>query len=672
MKFKKMKTIIILFASFAISINAFSQVFTYNGSYSIGINTGTAIFQYSKINGQEVKNGTFSFLDKVDKYTVNGSYSKGEKIGDWTEVRKFFTYNNFPINKSDLIMPRVPKNNPYKETTVTIKSKFNTDKSHTEVETKNVLLQWGYPSVGTSNWLVTVTRRYDIKGKLVAVEGSYTDNTVRKSSFKGALKDGYGVGNWEIMDRPGYTDVFKFENYKILGRTRIDNLTKKIIETVSNDNNTGIAANGIEYKGLYKIRVDANEGTLYVKEISPGVFTYKIVENLSSSADFSTIDMSFMSSLFNEMLPTGFPKELKLKETVGFPKFAFEFNSFCDQMEFYSIYTNNYSNWDKLSNTEKTLFNIQNQLSIADGANEKVFPKNLVNELYYSESLGNKTVMETMSLLAMAKDWEFKKKADGASPGKMDNVLLTYDLYNDSLNYIIMKRYFQHYTNGELWKDVLYRKSEELKNCDSVLYTLQFDYLKRIFNQIDSVIVKYNQGKYDEVLKNTPIKIGDLEFLATDLNVIPKEINSLIIYEKDYGYPQFNRVRKASLSSLITVTTKGQMLYNPSLLKTDPCPKGYKIPTVEDFKKMQVTLDYNMNMIENGGALDFKSDFRCLWRDDFDTYTVDKNFLVYNDMKDPKLNNYKFLYFQTDGYRIKEAKAKIDAVTFVKCRCIKE
>ena len=667
-----MKTITIVLASLALSFSAFSQVFTYNGSYSIGVNTGTAIYQYSKIEGQEVKNGTFSFVDKVDNYTVNGIYSKGEQIGDWTEVRKFFTYNDFPINKSDLIMSRVPNNNPYKETTVTIKSKFNTDKSHTEVQTKNVLLQWGYPSVGTSNWSVTVTRRYDAKGYLVAVEGSYTNNTVKKSSFKGALKNGYGVGNWEIMDRPGYTDIFKFENYRIVGRTRIDNLTKKIIEKDSIDNNTGIAASGIGYKRQYKILVDANEGTLYVKEISPGVYTYKTVENIESSADFLTIDMSFMSSLFNEMLPTGFPKELKLKETVGFPKFAFEFNSFCEQMEFYSIYTNNYSNWDKLSNMEKTLFSIQNQLSIADGADEKAFPKNLVNKLYYSESVDYATVMETMSLLAMAKDWESKKKVDSAFPGKLDNILRTYDLYNDSLSYIIMKRYFQPYTKDELWKDVLFETSEELKNCDTVLYTFQFDYLKRIFSQIDGVIAKYNQGICDEVLKKTPIKIGDLEFLATDLNVIPKEKNASIIYEKDYDYPQFNRVRKAPLSSLITGTTKGQMLYNPSLLKTDPCPKGYKIPTVEDFKKMQLTLDYNMGLIENGGALNFNSDFRCLWLDDFDTYTVDKNFLVYNDMKDPKLNGYKFLYFQIDGYRRKEAKAKIDAVTFVKCRCIKE
>lgn len=673
-----MRILTLIYFVLGFSSLTLSQVFTYNGSYSIGVNTGTAVYQYITVNGQEIKNGTFSFIDKVDNYTVSGNYNKGEKSGDWTEVRKLFTYNDWPTKKADLIMSNVVKNNPYKETTVTLKSKYNADKSRTEVETKNVLLQWGYPSAGTSNWSVTVTRKFDIKGELIAVEGSYTDNAVKKSAFKGALNDGYGVGNWEIMDRPGYTDIFKFENYRIVSRTRIDNLTKKTVETVVNEENSVNVTNGIDYKGQYKIRVEENEGTLYIKEISPDVLTYKTVEYLRSFANFSTMDMKLMSSLFDEMLPTGFAQELTLKETAGFPKFQFEFNSLCDKMNFYSFYTNNYSNWDKLTANEKTVFNIQEQLSVAsEGAAEYAFPKNMVDKLYYSDYTGSETVMETMSLLAMAKDWELNKKANSLNPEKLDNTLGSYDLYHDSLTHIIMTRYFQNYTynnseikKAELWKDVLYRKSEELKNCDSVLYTLQFDYLKRIFAQVDSSIATYNQGKYDEALKYSLLKIGDLEFLATDLNVYPKELNSMIIYEYT------NQERKLdNLSSLLSGAKKGQMLYSPNTLKTDPCPKGYKIPTVDDFKKVQLTLDYNMDLIEKGGALNFNSDFNSLGINTSYFDTSQKYFLVYNDMKDPKWNNYKFLYFPLDGYKIKEAKAQIDpdhSAKFVKCRCIKE
>lgn len=671
-----MKIITILFASFALSFSAFSQVFTYNGSYSMGVNTGIAVYQYSTINGQEVKNGTFSFVDKVDNYTVNGSYVKGEKIGDWTEVRKFFTYNDWPVKKADLIMSNVVKNKPYKETIQTIKYKYNNDKSRTEVETKNVLLQWGYPSSGSSNWVVTVTRKFDVKGELSSVEGSYTDNTVKKSSFKGALKDGYGVGDWAIMDRPGYTDIFKFENNTIVSRTRIDNLTKKTVETVLIENNATVSTNGVDYKGQFKVRVDGNECILYVKEISPEVYTYKTVENLRGFANFSTMDMTFMSRIFGEMLPTGFPYELKFKETIGFPKFDFTFNSFCDKMKFYSIYTHNYIDKVNLSKTEKIIFNIQEQKSIAnEGVAEFTFPKYMVNKLYFSDYTGNETVMETLSLLAMINSWKGVIKANSLNPGKFENELKKHDLYHDSIASIITKRYFQKYihnnselNNGELWKDVLYRQSEELKNCDTALYTNQFDYLKLIYNKIDSAITTYNQKKYDEVLKFVPIKIGDLEFLAMDLNVYPKEINAMVIYE----YNNIDRTIE-NLSSPITSVKKVQMLYSPNTLKTDPCPKGYKIPKVEDFKKMQLTLDYNMDLIEDRGALNFNSDFKSLEYGSIGA--SQKYFLVYNDFKDPKLSKYKFLYFPLDGYKIKEAKASISqdhSPTFVKCRCIKE
>ena len=285
--------------------------------------------------------------------------------------------------------------------------------------------------------------------------------------------------------------------------------------------------------------------------------------------------------------------------------------------------------------------------------------------------------MQTMSLLAMAKEWESQKIASNKNPGKLENLLRSYDQYHDSLTHIIMTRYFQNYSynnsevkNGELWKDVLFRKSRELKNCDSVIYIYQFDYLQKIYAQIDNSIEKYNQEKYDEALKYSLIKVGDLEFLSKDLNVYPKEINSLIIYEHD------NQDRKiANLSSLITGVKKGQMLYSPNMLKTDPCPKGYKIPTVDDFKKLQLTLDFNLDLIENGGALNFNSDFNSVTNNSSYFESSQKYFLVYNDFKDPKLNNYKFLFFPLDGYKIKEAKAQITSdnnQTYVKCRCIKE
>ena len=117
------------------------------------------------------------------------------------------------------------------------------------------------------------------------------------------------------------------------------------------------------------------------------------------------------------------------------------------------------------------------------------------------------------------------------------------------------------------------------------------------------------------------------------------------------------------------------MLYSPNMLKTDPCPKGYKIPTVDDFKKLQLTLDFNLDLIENGGALNFNSDFNSVTNNSSYFESSQKYFLVYNDFKDPKLNNYKFLFFPLDGYKIKEAKAQITSdnnQTYVKCRCIKE
>ena len=71
-----MKALITICLAVGLNFITYSQVFTYNGSYGIGVNTGTAVYQYTKVNGQEIKNGTFSFEDKIDNYTVAGNFSK--------------------------------------------------------------------------------------------------------------------------------------------------------------------------------------------------------------------------------------------------------------------------------------------------------------------------------------------------------------------------------------------------------------------------------------------------------------------------------------------------------------------------------------------------------------------------------------------------------------------
>jgi uncharacterized protein (TIGR02145 family) len=673
-----MKTIYSFILFFNLSIAAFSQVFTYNGGYSIGVNTGTAVYQYTKVNGKEIKNGTFSFIDKVNNYNVSGSYSNDKKIGDWTEVRKSFTYNDWPIVKSNLIMAKVLKSNPYKETTETIKSKYSSDNSHTEIETKVVQSMWGYPSEGKSDYSITVKRGYNSNNELISIEGSYTDAGNKKSSFKGALKDGYGVGNWEIMDRPGYTDIFKFENFRIASRTRIDNLTKKTIETVVSEANTQTASSENDYKEQYKITINKNDGILSIKEISPGIYTYKLVEYLKSKASFKTIDMSFMNRTYESMLPSGFPNELALKETSGFPTTEFRFNNICDEINYYSNYIGR--NVDKCNSIQKIIPNIKAQTSIAVAANAPLFVRNMTSWAYTQSYSNYETIIIALNLLAMYREHQGYLELNDKYPGEYDEPLQSFEKYNDSLLFIIKKRYFEKYSysqseidTGELWKDILYKKSKGLKDCDSTMYSAQFEYLNNIFTEIDSSVSIFNEKNLKSLLSSPTIKVGNLEFLARDLNLYPKETSSVVLYTHD-NYSRVQRVN--DLASPLLFGGDLNFVYSPNSLITDPCPKGYRIPTVEEWRELQNTLDGNFDLIKSGGPLNFNSDFMCLsgGSDDY-FFGGSMNFLVYNDFKSPRHNKYKFLYFSLTAKQNSEFNPNIlesYRPEYVKCRCIKE
>ena len=116
------------------------------------------------------------------------------------------------------------------------------------------------------------------------------------------------------------------------------------------------------------------------------------------------------------------------------------------------------------------------------------------------------------------------------------------------------------------------------------------------------------------------------------------------------------------------------MLYSPNDLKTDPCPKGYRIPSVEEWRQLQSTLDNDFNLIESGGPLNFHSDFLCLTGGSFDAFSdSQKSFLVVNDYKDPQYNKYKFLYFplELSQYTTKPLIGPDHRPEYVKCRCIR-
>ena len=101
-------------------INSATNQPTKSGTYTYNEMSGIATYSYILKNGQEIKQGLFTFKSKLGlngTYTVSGVYDNDIKTGNWTAVSSWSIYNGEEHVISDFIFSRVSEYRPFKEIT---------------------------------------------------------------------------------------------------------------------------------------------------------------------------------------------------------------------------------------------------------------------------------------------------------------------------------------------------------------------------------------------------------------------------------------------------------------------------------------------------------------------------------------------------------------------------
>ena len=184
-------------------INSATNLPTKTGSYTFNGMTGIATYSYIVKNGEEIKQGPFTFKSKIGlngAYTISGGYDNDKSIGTWNSTSSWSTYNGEEHVLSDFIFSRVSEYRPFKEITRKKTSNWLNDK----VNGKEIILfaqkeSWG--ELGGGQKSIVYKKEKTWKNNII--QDFYFEslvNNVKKEFLKGkyANQGGYIVydGEW--------------------------------------------------------------------------------------------------------------------------------------------------------------------------------------------------------------------------------------------------------------------------------------------------------------------------------------------------------------------------------------------------------------------------------------------------------------------------------------------
>ncbi len=184
--------------------------------------------------------------------------------------------------------------------------------------------------------------------------------------------------------------------------------------------------------------------------------------------------------------------------------------------------------------------------------------------------------------------------------------------------------------------------------------------LKYISNKSDS-IDKLNEVSLSNVAE---VKIGNQIWMATDFNYIPNN---------DFHYTIVNNKQIQNYK-----VCKGKVLYGIYCRQNIKCPKGWRLPTIEDWNLLIKTLGGDRQTASNlllvGKGSGFETNYPCVSKYDGSPNVDDREIkyselgrggYLYWDATNMEQRDFDFPENNYLGYSSKEN-------TFIPCRLIKE
>jgi uncharacterized protein (TIGR02145 family) len=638
---KKIITILI----FAIASNAFAQQTpkTFTGPYSIGNNDGTATYTYFEQNGERVIDGNFSFNCPTENITITGKYSKGKKTGLWTRKQIYSRYNGMAVVKADLKWPKVTENTPFKEVTdLTTENYLNNKLEGVWTQTKTVKNSWGYPAPGGTSSSVFIVKKNFVADEMTSIEATRKKNDKINLSLKGEYKNKLVQGNWLFNDNKNtYSYTFnngyltKYEIKEIGTGKMID--SKMETQDIELQNNFFTPnENSYEIKMTQDYNKDTIDAKIFIQNINENLRIYKLCKLNKAQANFQNLDISLFTNAFGNFTPY----KMGDTEVIGLGS-----SIKCEVLSGEDLY---------------------NRISFPNIKTEKRFLEATCNS----------------SGLFMNSDWQ----ADGISPSvavvmyffQLKNYIYKRDTFSlkNYPDFMTRKNINFQYSNSQIetndhllfLKALILNDSSSWKSFIDKYYSIpimnlslkvfinqKIDELKTIgieFNNIDKV-TEYLQNKdIERHIENekylssiTEVKIGNQVWMSENLKLKLENSSNYTVFENKYYY---------SLD-----------IENKSI-----CPKGWRIPSKQDWTILITTLGGDPNI-----AYEMLSKEELGFHPDFSNrrFEANKGWTFYKSFTETRnviiMDKNKLQIFDLYDYIRGDYEGTKD---YLPCRCIKE
>jgi len=188
---------------------------TYTGTYEYDNKSGTATYSYISKNGEEIKQGPFSFKSKLGingSFSTTGMYDNDLKTGNWKNTSSWSIYNDEEHTKSDFIFTRVTEFRPFVEITKTQTIPFLKG----QLTGKEILVftkkeSWG--ASGGGQKIIVYKKEKTWKNSIIQdFSFETTENNVKKEFLKGK----YAVqGDFLVYDSE-WTGMVDGKAFKII------------------------------------------------------------------------------------------------------------------------------------------------------------------------------------------------------------------------------------------------------------------------------------------------------------------------------------------------------------------------------------------------------------------------------------------------------------------------
>jgi len=629
-------TLAILFLSISGGYGFAQQLSKYNGPYELNGANGVATFSYYLEKGERVVDGTFTFSEVKGNFSVSGKYRKGVKNGLWTIKSSSSTWNDLSVKKTELIWKRVSESHPFIESSNTaIENWINGKKDGITSSEESLKKSWGYPQPGGHTNEKISTKRVYKSDTLYSIDGIRKKDDVILLSVKGNYKNGFVDGNWIFTDKQKkyyYTFVDGYlENYEIseLGTgKKIDGKTSEIDNDARNAYfNKSDNSFDIKY-GYYKS--DLNSAKLVVQKVNDNLSIIKIFSLQKEPANFTGLYLQDYVNYFGDDFT---PYKYDQKQIFGLsPIINSEvlsegkydniekvyFNDLLSEVKFLKLTCNSKgqflnTNWNKVNNFKNSVYFFQLKAYLYTGNSDSIKSlrkdvSNFTLNLNEYPLPHGRYVPIGMSEVEYADYLHF-----------LENVLIGNDDWKKFID-----NYFNKNGGDTTWQSVIVKEFNELKST-SFIQTNIPDVLKYISNKIDS-IDKLNEISLSNIAE---VKIGNQIWMATDLNYIPNNDFHYVIVDN-------KKIQNYKVG-------KGKVLYNIYCRPNIKCPKGWRLPTIEDWNLLVKTLGGDRpaasNLLLVGKGSGFETNYPCVSKYDGAPNADDR------EIKYSELGRGGYLYF---------------------------